>query len=88
MRFRWNAWNVEHVADHGMAPSEAEYVVDHARRPYPRMVGDEKRLVIGPTRLGLHAQVVYVLDDDGVAYVIHCRPLTPAEKRRYRKRKS
>lgn len=30
---------------------------------------------------------IYVLDDDGTAYVIHARPLTDAEKRRYRRRR-
>jgi hypothetical protein len=33
------------------------------------------------------AQVVYVIDPDGTVYVIHARPLTDREKRRYRRRK-
>ena len=27
MEFRWNEWNVEHIAIHGVEPEEAEWVV-------------------------------------------------------------
>jgi hypothetical protein len=84
VKYRWNDWNVGHIADHGMSASEAEYLVDHARSPYSQMIGEGKRLVVGQTR---HAQVIYVLDEDGTAYVIHGRPLTDSEKRRYRRRR-
>jgi uncharacterized DUF497 family protein len=70
-----------------MSPADAESIVDRARKPYPQIIADDKRLVIGQTRDGVYAQVIYVLDDDGQAYVIHCRPLTDREKRRYRRRK-
>jgi hypothetical protein len=30
---------------------------------------------------------VFVLDDDGTVFVIHARPLTDLEKRRYRRRR-
>jgi hypothetical protein len=30
-------------------------------------------------------QVVFVLDEDGSIYVLHARPLTDTEKRRYRR---
>jgi len=33
--FRWIAWNVDHIAEHGFAPDEAEQVVNHAPRGYP-----------------------------------------------------
>jgi uncharacterized protein len=86
VRYRWNVWNVGHIAEHGISPADAEYLVDRARRPYPKIIGDDKRLVIGQTPSGLYVQVIYVLDDDGTAYVIHARPLTDREKRRYRGR--
>jgi hypothetical protein len=41
-RFRWNDWNRDHIAMHGVAPEEAEYVVDHASAPYPEQIGDDK----------------------------------------------
>lgn len=31
MDFRWNDWNLEHVAVHGVEIEEAEHVVEHAR---------------------------------------------------------
>ncbi|MFI5381147.1 MAG: hypothetical protein ACHRHE_17760 [Tepidisphaerales bacterium] len=85
MLYRWNEWNIGHIAEHGMSPAEAEFIVDHARRPFPQMIGDKKRLVMGQTRDGVYAQVIYVLDEDGTAYVIHSRPLTDREKRRCRR---
>jgi uncharacterized DUF497 family protein len=84
--YRWNDWNVGHIADHGISPADAESIVEKARRPYPQIIGNNKRLVLGQTEQGSHIQVIYVLDDDGVAYVIHARPMTDREKRRYRRR--
>jgi uncharacterized DUF497 family protein len=86
MEFRWNDWNEEHIARHGMTPEEAEYLVEHKRRPYPQMIGDGKWIVVGQTSAGVFAQVVFRLDDDRTVYVIHCRPLNDAEKRRFRRR--
>lgn len=86
MRFRWNDWNLEHATKHGVEPWEAEYVVRNARSPYPQRREDEKWLVTGRGSGGRFLQVVFLLDDDDVVYVIHARPLTDKEKRRYRRR--
>ena len=85
--FRWNQWNTEHIAEHGITQPEAEYVVRHARRPYPQLASRGKWLVRGPTAIGRFVQVMYILDPPDAAYVIHARPLTDREKRRYRRRK-
>ena len=85
MEFRWNDWNLEHVAGHGVDPSEAEQVVSSARAPWPKAREDDKWLVWGPGRGGRLLQVVFVLDQDDAVYVIHARPLTDREKRRYRR---
>ena len=87
MDFRWNQWNVEHLASHGVDPEEAEDVVVQASGPYPRRIGDDKLMVWGPGRGGRLLQVVFVLDDDGTAFVIHARQLTNREKGVYRRRK-
>ena len=84
--FRWNAWNVGHIAKHGVTPEEAEYVVNRARSPYPRYQGDGRYLVRGQTAAGRWLQVVYIFSPPGVVYVIHARPLTDNEKRRDRRR--
>ena len=86
--FRWNAWNVAHVARHGIAPEEAEYAVTQARRPYPSYEGDGRWLVRGQGARGRFIQVVYVIDADGDSlYVIHARPLNDREKRNLRRRR-
>jgi len=86
MEFRWNDWNLEHIARHGVTPEEAEDVIAKARRPFPESGGDDKFRVWGRTRGGRFLQVVYVEDDDERLYVIHARPLDEKEKRRYRRR--
>jgi uncharacterized DUF497 family protein len=86
MDFRWNAWNLDHIGRHGVAASEAERAVDLAKAPYPLRRQDDKWLVWGRGKGGRILQVVFILDDDGKVYVIHARPLTEGEKRRYRRR--
>ena len=86
MEFRWNEWNLEHIAEHGVRPEEAERVVENARPPYPEAREDRKLLVIGRGLGERWLQLIYVLDDDGTAFVIHARPLDDGEKRRYRRR--
>jgi uncharacterized DUF497 family protein len=86
MEFRWNDWNIEHIGGHGVTRDEAEWVVEHAARPFPQRREDEKWAVWGPSPGGRLLQVIYVLDDDHSVFVIHTRPLTAKEKRRYKKR--
>ena len=52
MLFRWNGWNEEHIAAHGVEPEEAEGVVLGARPPFPLGQADEKYLVWGSTASG------------------------------------
>lgn len=86
MRCRWNGWNLDHATRHGVSPTEAEHVAAHARAPYPEQAGDGKWLVRGPGQRRALIQVVYLTDPDGTVYIIHARPLTDREKRRYRRR--
>jgi uncharacterized protein len=85
--FRWNAWNVDHIAEHGVTPDEAEYVVRNARAPYPRKVGERKYLVQGQTPSGDYIQVIFFIDSLRLLFVIHARPLRDLEKRRFRRRR-
>lgn len=85
MLFRWNPWNVAHLRRHGIDPEEAEDVVLEADAPYPTYRGDGKWAVWGPGRGGRYVQVVFILDDDETAFIIHARPLTEREKRRFRR---
>ncbi len=86
MRFRWNAWNTEHIGSHGITRVEAESVVRSAKQPFPLWRPDDKWLVWGRGSGGRLLQVVFVLDRNDDLYVIHARPLTEREKSRYRKR--
>jgi uncharacterized DUF497 family protein len=85
--FRWIDWNREKVTRHGVAPEEAEFVVNHPQRPYPMKVDDEKRLVWGQTSSGRYLQVIYLIDLEDDIFVIHARPLTDREKKRLRRRR-
>jgi uncharacterized DUF497 family protein len=87
VEFRWNDWNIEHIARHGIDPDEAEQVVSQARAPYPMGRSDAKYLVWGPGRADRLLQVVFVLDDDETVFVIHARPLTDTERRAFRRRR-
>lgn len=84
--FRWNDWNREHIARHGVSEAEAEHVVNHAVTPYPERIGGGKWRVRGQTAHGRYLQVIFVIEDD-VYYVIHARGLTEPEKRRLRRRR-
>jgi uncharacterized DUF497 family protein len=87
MEFRWNEWNIEHIEAHGVSPDEAEGVVRRTVQPFPRKLDDDKWLVLGQGRGGRLLQVIFVLDEDESIFVIHARPLTDREKRRYRRRR-
>ena len=87
MDFRWNDWNIDHIARHGVDPEDAEWVIANAQQPYPEHRGDGKWLVWGPRRDGRLHQVVFVLDEDDTVYVIHARALTRREQTRFRRRR-
>lgn len=84
--FRWNDWNLDHIASHGVTQDEAEYVVNHAAPPYPEDIGNGKWRVRGQTAQGRYTQVIFVIEDE-LYYVIHARGLTDNEKRQLRRRR-
>ena len=86
--FRWNDWNIEHIAQHGISPPQAEHVVILAKSPWPSYEGDGRWLVRGQDANGLYLQVVYLVDPAETLYVIHARPLTDREKRQMRRRRT
>jgi uncharacterized DUF497 family protein len=67
--FTWDQKNRLHILEHNVTPEEAQFVVDHAKTPFPQDVGDGKRRVWGATITGRFLQVIYVLKrQDDVAY--------------------
>jgi len=85
--FRWNGWNLDHIAEHGVAPEEAQYVVEHPARGYPQYIGDGKYLAKGQTPAGRYLQAIYIFSPPEVVYTIHARPMKVAEKSKLRRRK-
>jgi uncharacterized DUF497 family protein len=85
--FRWNEWNTEHLAHHGIEPQAAEHAVEEAIGPYPRRIDDDKLLAWGPGPAGELLQVIFVLDKDDCVYILHARHLTEKEKGRYRRQR-
>jgi len=83
--FRWNEWNEDHIASHGIWAGEAEYVINNAFRPYPEDIGGGKWMVRGQAPNGRYIQVVFIIETD-CYYVIHARPLKENEKRQFRRR--
>ena len=86
MEFRWIDWNRNHIGEHGVHWEEAESVVRQAKPPFPEQVGDDKLLAVGQGNGRRMLQIIYVLDADDTVFVIHARPLTDRENRRYRRR--
>jgi len=87
MEFRWIDWNRDHISEHGVHWEEAEAVVRQMQPPFPEQIGNDKLLAVGKGRGGRLLQVIYVLDADDTIFVIHARPLTDREKKRYRRRR-
>jgi uncharacterized DUF497 family protein len=85
MQFRWIEWNLDHISEHGVDREEAEIVIEGAKKPFPRRMEEEKFMVWGPGRGGRLLQVIFVREQGDTAFVIHARPLTEVEKRRYRR---
>jgi len=78
--FRWIRWNVGKVEKHGCSPREAEQVVNHPARGYPRRSG-KKYKVVGRGQGDRWVQVIYLIDPDGTIFVIHAMPLTSRRRR-------
>jgi uncharacterized DUF497 family protein len=83
---RWNSWNEDHATQHGIEIAEIEYLVSHAQQPYPERARGGTFLVRGQSEQGHYIQVVFVPDPEDTVFVIHARPLTPAETRQFRRR--
>lgn len=81
MQFRWIEWNIDHASRHGCLISEIESIIAHPQRGFPRKCGSGKLMTIGRGRGGRMVEVVYTLDDDGTAFVIHAMPLTVRRRR-------
>jgi len=81
MQFRWNGWNIDRATKHGCSIPEIESVAARPGRGFPRQIGNDKLRVIGRGQGDRFIEVIYLLDDDGTAFVIHAMPLTTRRRR-------
>ncbi len=83
--FWWDDLNVDHIAEHGVEPFEAEEAVDN--RPLTLRAAEGKYIAYGQTDSGRYLIVVYVLESEQRVRVITARDMTQAEKSRFRMRR-
>ena len=85
--FIWSEERTEHIAQHGVTPEEVEEVC--FRKSFVRRAKSEGDnpvyYVLGQTGAGRYLFCVVVQFPDSNGYPVTARPMTPKEKRRYRK---
>jgi uncharacterized DUF497 family protein len=81
---RWSEWNEEHIARHGVDPTEVEEVVFH--RPFhATRASDNRFLLVGQTDSGRYLSVIVETEPDGLFFVVTARDAAPYERRLYRR---
>ena len=83
-RLAWDAWNVDHIAKHGITRDEVEEAV--AGETVARETYKGRVLVLGPARSGRILAVVIgpVPGEPGAYYTFSARAASRAERRYYR----
>lgn len=81
-RFWWDEQNLDHIANHGVEPYEAETVIASAR--LIRKAGRGAYVAYGQTDGGRSLLVVFAPKTNHRLRVVTARDMTPAEKRRFR----
>ena len=82
----WDAWNMAHIALHGVAPEEVEEAC-HGEHITDETYKGRIRL-IGTTAAGRMLTVILApQEEQGVYYVITARDAGRKERRRYRERR-
>lgn len=82
-RFWWDEQNIDHIADHGVEPFEAEQVIANA--VLIRKADRGKYIAYGQTYAGRYLMVVFARKDQGRLRVVTSRDMTSTEKRNLRK---
>lgn len=81
--FWWEDENLQHIADHGVEPYEAEAVITNAI--LIRKGGRGKYVAYGQTDGGRYLMVVFAPKEQRRLRVVTARDMTSAEKRHFRK---
>jgi uncharacterized protein len=87
--FDWDDANIDHIAEHGVEPEEAEEALGDPRR-VPReaynVAGERRRAVLGTTLNERVLFVVYTLRGR-LTRVVTARDADESERRQYRRRR-
>lgn len=81
-RFWWDELNIDHIAEHGVEPFEAEEAIDN--RTLVLRATEGKYIAYGQTDSGRYLIVVYALKGEQRIRVITARDMTQAEKSKVR----
>lgn len=84
--FWWDELNIEHIAEHGVEPYEAEEVIDNT--PLVLRASEGKFLAYGQTDAGRYLIVVFAPKGDQRLRVVTARDMTQAEKGKLRKKRN
>jgi len=81
-RLRWGAWNIAHMAKHGITPDEVEVVCHN--KPLVQRGKKGRLLVFGPTKTG--RMITAVLDPEGknTYYPVTTRSTSRKERKIYK----
>ncbi len=81
-RLRWNNWNIEHIARHGVTPEEVE---EACLSDFLVLIGKKGRvLLLGLSQAGRMLAVVLHDEGEGVYYPVTARSASRKERRQYR----
>jgi len=81
----WDENNLEHVAHHGVKPTEVEEVLWDDPW-FEKRRGRQRYQVFGQTDGGRYLMVVLAREYSSIFYVVTARDMTQAEKRYYQRR--
>jgi uncharacterized protein len=83
--FWWDEVNLEHIADHGVEPYEAEEVI--GSRSIINNAGEGKYIAYGQTETGRYLVVVFAKRPKSGLRVVTARDMTEAEKKNLKRRR-
>jgi len=83
--FWWDETNIDHIADHGVEPYEAEEALDN--RPLILRAGEGKHIAFGQTNAGRYLVVVFALKSEQRVRVVTARDMTQTEKSKLRRKR-
>ena len=89
MDFDWNPANIEHIARHGVAPEEAEQVIQNNPLDAPAEFrnGEKRTVNLGKTDAG-RVLIVVVTERNSMYRVVTARPAKKKERAIYSKHKA